>query len=715
MKHSIKPYRILILLLLLSFLVSLGTAKSCQNTITIEDTGTTSNQITFTISPDSGYYYPSDGLWAASIPRQAENISVRDGEGDNLEQEVKESKYLNKRLRFWNDERVSDHEEYTFNITYTMPRGVVLYGQSAYFSQIIPFSSSCEDGVSTTVSYPPSWELNSSSTDNYEQTADGITFGAIFDTLTLWFSADEDLASVGHYKSGIFNITVPSYYSNHILTQTETLNSYLPTVEAHTGIETPERFHLIYLPLKSENISEEAAGQYYGGRIEIKSTQLANKDIVGLEILLHELIHGYNNKLSFGSPDWWWEEGTANYLAHRVLEEEGHNVSLFTPSRERIRATFENCEYERSFITDWSPIEQPEGGIVTLDPIFPCGRPEIEVIESSSSEDTSSSSTDSSTIDYITDKDQLGYKYSELIVSDIFANTSAGVSDVYNLMQRRNVSFSNSTSLMNNQINYFASKATGKDLTTFLQSRGINTESWESSENEIQEARHTIRSIESGYRFQLFQDYLNDIESVEKDFYYGRFSATDRSDTIVQNAEDRNQTVHETLSRYQDVRDHVLSLEAETEPPFYERELDQLNQSLDLVRNKEFETTQTEIADIRHEANQKSERIASYQESVEDVESRIESATVLTSPFMFNAPSQLAQSQESFRSGNLKTARASLSKAESKINQSKIWAAIFYLAILGSIGYLFYRRRNGENSLSSILPIRVELKSLKHL
>lgn len=80
--------RFWILPLLILLLSSFGSAESCENTILIEETGVTRNQMTFTISPPDGYYYPNNGLWATSIPRQAENIAVKDGDGDDLDQEI---------------------------------------------------------------------------------------------------------------------------------------------------------------------------------------------------------------------------------------------------------------------------------------------------------------------------------------------------------------------------------------------------------------------------------------------------------------------------------------------------------------------------------------------------------------------------------------------------------------------------------------------------
>jgi hypothetical protein len=672
----------------LLILVSLGASASCQNRIELHASGATDNQITYTVSPSEGYYYPDNGLRAISIPRQAENLKVRDDAGDSLDYKVEKSKYLNKRLLFWNDERISDHESYTFNITYEVPRGVILYGKSAYFDQIIPFTS-CEESE-TKIIHPENWRLNQSSAENYTRSSERILRYGLIDkgSLTLWFESSTKLSSVRNYNTGIFNITAPALYSERVISQVEPLDSFLPALEDRTDIETPEGFHLTYLPLRSDEISEEAAGQYYNGRIEVKSTQLAKKDIEGLEVLLHEVVHGYNEKLSSGSPDWWWEEGTADYIAHKILRENGYEVSIFKPSKERVLATFRNCDYDREFISDWSPVDDQTESELSVDPVFPCGGYQISALNVSSAESSEVSETE-----YIKDKDLLGYKYSEIIVSEIFANTTAGVSDVYNLMQQENVSFSNSTHLMNNQINYFASKATGRDLTNFLKEKGINTASWQGRESEIREAMDQLRGLESRYNFSLFQGYLNRAESVRTNFYYGNFSATERLDMILDGAETRNATVYDILSDYSETKSYIKSLEAKYDQKFYEEELQDLNKSIGYLKNEEFDLAQEKIQESRNKASKKAEKIKSYRRNIEKVDARIKSSNLVIRPFMFGAPNTVQNSRQAFENGEIERSRNLLTEAETKVSNAKTWTGVFFLVVLIIVSYIGYRRR----------------------
>lgn len=411
--------KLLVLVFCLVFGVSLASgAEDCSVDIEVSQEGFTENTAGFSISPQSGYYYPEGGEWTLGIPIQAENVAVRDGAGDVLDMSISNSTDLFKAVSFENDERVSDVESYRFEISYEMPRGVILYGGSVYMEQYLPVSF-CNDDKSVSVDYPVGWSLRNSSIGDERDGPGLITSQSTYqDTLRMTFDGDYGYAPLRNYSKGIFNVSVPSVYSEYVLSKVEELDSFNDDIEELMGIETPEGFHVAYLSFDSSKISEEAAGQYYGGKIEIKSTQLSEADLQHLETLTHELVHGYNDRLSSDSPDWWWEEGTAEYISHRTLEQNGYNVTWLRPSERRLNYTFEKCEFERSFISDWSPVDQT-GGEYDL---YPCSDGTLDVTLETGSEGRESG--DSSDIDPVTDRDLLGYKYSEMIVAEMFKDDS---------------------------------------------------------------------------------------------------------------------------------------------------------------------------------------------------------------------------------------------------------------------------------------------------
>jgi len=623
------------------------------------------------VSPSTGYFYPEDGLWWVTIPRQAANVTVRDHEGRDIKEAINQSKYLNRRLWFRNKDEVLDFETYTFNITYSVPRGVIIYGNAAYFNQILPFAS-CDDETKNKFVYPSSWEYNSSEIHPSQQREGQVAFGNLSSRFRIWFKTGSLSATLSNFQKGIFNVTVPSRYREHIEDQIEEANSFLPAIESEIGIKTPESFSIQYLPLRPENISEEAAGQYYGGKIEIKTSQLAKKEIRVLETILHETIHGYNHKYSFGSPDWWWEEGTTEYVTHNVLKEQGRNTSIFGPSRERIEATFEHCSFERNFISDWNPLDYQSPLEVAINY---CNR------------------SKASNITLIEDRDRLGYSYSELIVNEIFNKSSRGVKDVYSFMEDQNITFSNQTVFMNNQINYITSQVLGKDLTQFYRQRGIDVSPWEQPKKEIEAAKGELTTLEQGYPFPLFTVYSNLVHDVEARFLQGRFSATTRLSNILEEARARNQTAFHIYRQYQHLRENLSQLQSQDPPALYRTEQQTLSQALSSIKEAEFQKADDTLFTVKNDIREKRKEVSKYKKNRKLLKSDLESTSILFRPFLFGAPSKIEESHERFKEGDLKRAQSLLSKSKQYISRSKSFGILTYLiTALIVVGLL--RRKN---------------------
>ncbi len=655
---------ILILLLVLVLISPSSAAEQCSNDIEVYNSGETFNGASFTLSPSDGYYYPRGGEYEVSIPSQATDISITDDEGDDLLQETKESRYLNTRLFFSNDEKVESSEDYSFNIEYRMPRGTTVYEDKIYFSQIIPLDF-CEQN-SVAFSFPEEWNVVEASEN--ASVSEGEISSPYKEITEVRFESPEKLNQKVNYNTETFNVTVPSTYRDFTRSQVEEIEKMTSDIEEETSIQTPKKFDLVYLPLNSSDISKESAGQYYGGRIEVKSTQLSRKRVDSFETLFHEVIHGYNDKLSEGSPDWWWEEGTAEYLSHKIMRENGYNTSIFQSSPEAVQNTFEDCGVERNFISDWTPINE---GSFDIEPVYICP------LDASK--------------DYISDRRSLGYSYSELIVAEMFSDREEKVSDVYGLMQEKNVSFSNSREKMNNQINFFTSQVFGQDMTEFYLEKGIETDNWETKYQTIKEVEEEINDLNGRYRYELFRDLEKDLQEIRVEFYRGNLTKNGELADLEQRIEERNETVVNTLQRYNAARERVSDLEEKREPQLFTEQSQDLNKSLELIQSMGFERASLRISEINNSVSERKQNISEYVSSLDSFESNVESTSFVFKPFLLDTEDKLEESRQEFSAGNLETAEEKLQSSRSTYQLSRPIGAVSYVIIL-CIGSLVARR-----------------------
>lgn len=681
-KKVFSHYKLILVPLLLLLTSSAASSLECRGSVHISSDGETINQLKANISAAEGYYYPSNSEFGFSVPKNSK-IKLVSHEGQEITFETRITTNLYKRVDFTTTERIEGNENYGITIKYSVKHGSIIYGDKALLHQMLP-TSSCPGSSQVRIHYPDSWQFNRSELNDYVLKDNELIFRAYNRTkpAQAWFNVNKSSSELVNFQSGILNVTVPELYQDKIRRQTQIADNLLPEIEEKTGIESPEGFQIKYLPLKSSNIGEEVAGQYYSGKIQIASTQLAYTEEYGLETLLHEIVHGYSDKISGKSPDWWWEEGIANYVTHSVMKESGYDIRIFEPSETSINETFEHCRYSRSFISDWSPVDSLE---TTIRLAYPCkGKKSVEV--------------EGEKIDLITNKDRLGYRYSELIVKQIFNNTDQDVSSVYNLMQRRNVSFSDSRGLINNQINFFASKVTGKNLTRFLREKGVKTDSWITEYRKLEKAEIKLDKIDSIYSFTDLNEIREDLSREKNKFYRGHFSTTN-ADNIIERAEELNQSLSKIEEKYQDVRTNINKLENKKEPKFYESYKKELEDALNLANKQEWEKALNKISEVNSSAFERRNKIQEYQRNADKTESMIKDKLILVKPFLLSARQDLTDSRELFSQGKLKKANNQLNTSNLKLNLAPFLALIFYSVILSG-GYILitrFREADGEN------------------
>lgn len=261
-------------------------------------------------------------------------------------------------------------------------------------------------------------------------------------------------------------------------------------------------------------------------------------------------------------------------------------------------------------------------------------------------------------------------------------------------MLEKNVTFSESRSQMNNQINYFASKALNRDLTGFFQDRGISTESWSYEEKRLEEARLQLEELNSSYaHFPVFSQYFEDLEEYRRAFYSGRFDEVDEVSEVVKKAEERNRTLFQTLQKLESVRNGILKLEARNEPEFFSEELKEVNNTVNLIRDSRFKQARNMLTEIRNNARNKMKEIEKAGNNTEELERTIETTNFLIKPFLMGADRSLEKARNSLNEGNLKDAERKIEVTESKISSSTTYAAIFYLVLLSVSLYLWRKIR----------------------
>jgi hypothetical protein len=625
------------LLLALASLLSVSGAayESCSTSGAIHSDGSMELNFEWDIRAESGYYYPADGDWSLFLSEQAQDIQVVNGEGEEVEYEVRSAEGSYKELSMSNGERISDNEIYTFNVSYDLPRAAAVYEDKLILDR--SFFNFCSDENSLKIRIPEQFDVQNR---YYSSQSNQILIQDFSqDRLNVKMTSNTIVSPTVNYRSNIFNISSPRVYKDFVLEQVTDADKDLSNLQDYTGLPTPESLRLEYADPESDVLIEGAAGQYSDGEITIPVSRLTETRQQSFDTLIHELVHAYNDRKSSSVSDWWWEEGVAEYVTRRIMQENGYQVSRFYRSETEVNSTFSKCTFQRSFIQDWNPV-----GISYYSGYCPENAENV-----------------------IGDGDTLGYAYSRTIIEDMNQKEQGIVSKVQSRMYQLNVTFTEDRNYRNNQINFFASQAADQDFTDYLRRKGLETDKWEESWSSVQNSNQTVRRYESSTRFEVYTPQAQQLDSIYQTFYSGKFNeAENQAYQLESSLEEINQSYSRTIKAYQEQESRIEKLESETGPELFTEHREILNTSVEEMRNQNFQRSLETIQRTEDKINATYTKIERYQDLNSTLSKKIDSANILESLFVGEAQSKLQQSQSSYSNSDLDTAIEQVQEAEEK-------------------------------------------------
>jgi hypothetical protein len=669
----IKQFKIskyFLLLVLLLMLLSTGTSRLyCDGDTTIHEDGDTLNHLNISIIPRSGYYYPSGSKFSLILPKSStiEDVNSNSRTPD-IDSEITSN--LNRKLEFTTRSEIQSTDVYEVSFKYSVENGAVVYGNRSVLNQYLP-TSSCLGASNVEVDYPVNWEYDTSLAENVNVKENKIILNSYNQSgrSEIFFTITANTPKLTSYQSGNLNVSFPSIYRQKVKKQTDEVQDLLDDVEEETGIKTPDQFDVKYLPIESGRIGEEVAGQYYGGNIELSATQLGKIEEQSLETFLHEIVHGYSDKILTQSPDWWWEEGTASHVSHQVMKENGYDVRSFAPSKFIVNKSIESCYFNKEFISEWSPVDEPD--IVSIE--IPCQKSSLEA--------------GGERINLLTDKDRVGYRYSELIVKQMFNNTEADVSSVYNLMQRRNITFSNQRELMNNQINFFASRVTGKNMTQFLRRKGVETGTWSGKHRLLAESEEKVNEIDSNYSFFEPKGLSSSIDNEKELLYEGKFSKVDTK-RLLDKIESVKKEIGEIRHLYNEIHSNIESLENQQDPKLFQTYMNDFEEAEELANQKKWDLAERRLKALNTSAYNKSVRVKEYKEELNNTKEKMQQNSFLPTIVSLGIESQLSESRRLYTEGKFEGATKNLDEALYKLRIAPALNVGLYILLLGILGVL---------------------------
>ncbi len=643
---------------------ALAQTSYCRNYVEIDSDGETEHTILWTVSPGRGYYYPRGGTWGLTIPGGSNQINVTHN-GESLYHEIDE-RGRNTWIEMENHKEVDGDENYTFEISYKKPRGLIKYRNTSYFSSF--FNTGCSEENKITINFPEKLDLIGS-TKEYESIEGGVEIKEIktyedYEDVELTFETGEKLNELKSFEVENFNITAPETYEDFIYDQAEEVSDWDQYFEDLAGLKSPGRVNLTYLEPNSSEL-DGVWGHYRNGEINIDAGILAGSRLDSLSTLAHETVHAHNSEMYSDPTTWWWEEGVAEYVSYNTLEKNNYNVSAFKRSEETIENTFEHCDIERNFISNWG---RDYSYSISMPIICDFG---VDV-------------------DVITDRDQLAYQYGRIIIGKLSDKEPDIVSSVHQKMTDKRVKFSRVLNRRNNQINFFASQVTDEDLTSFFHDHGIDAESWKDDWNTINTAKEDIEEYEEDTRHEVFTGILGELNKSYGTFYEGYFDeAADDSDNILETAEDIEH-IHE--SYLVEVEDRIDELKERYNENLFVESSNHLQEAIESLRDVETRKGEQLIENANETATHREEEILEYKSSEEELENKIESKNILTEPFLLGADSNLQTARELYNEGSLQEAKEEVETGLSKSKIATPLALITYASIIFLVLYFLFKK-----------------------
>jgi len=409
--------------------------KQIQVTIN-QDTTSTTNILWKIKVLDALSTFPT-GNWGITIPKNSQNITVTDN-NQNLNFTIKNETML----LFRNPSKIYYNEEYFFNITYTTLNNPIIY-EPYYFYQQRFTRFNTDDKFSITFNLPENAQTTSELTPSLEK---GET-----KTIKIDFTIPEPLLSPPQtitINSRHYQATLPEIYSQQYQDILNKADQGVEQIEKLYGFPSPYKWQIEFINQDDPDFEEQTKAFYLGeGKIRIKITNLHDTEERIIYILLHETVHGFNSKFfSDETPNFWWEEGTAQYIPYEILSNLRYNTEDLKAQNLELIILCQNQDL--SFISEWSPNQ-----LLQKKQTIKCKNESINLIE-------------------------LGYAQSYNIVYTLADTYTKEIfKKFYSTAELLQINFSSDHNTLNNQMNYILTQTTNQDTTTLLNSLYLNVQS----------------------------------------------------------------------------------------------------------------------------------------------------------------------------------------------------------------------------------------------
>lgn len=416
--------------------------------ITLHEDGTSEEKILWKINVKETLSYIPPGEWGLQIPKKAESIKVKDPYQE-LDFEI-EPRINHDFLKFQNSKNIYQTTDYFFEITYTVRDNPVVFEQNYFYERTLT-RFPADSKFSLAIAIPENSELVFSSKIPESQNplkynlekGETITISLKFEILEPFLSPALTTVITKHYEA-----LVPEQYKERYELLLGKADNGVDFIESLYGFNSPDKWKI--KTIKYGNSFENEDGFYLGDRtIGLKPTYLLKTEKEALYILLHETVHGFNSE-SFDDSvsNNWWEEGTAQYVAYSALESINYDTQDLKQKNLDLTQTCK--DYDKSFIATWSPNK-----LLQNNPKINCNGEETDLIS-------------------------LGYAHSYHIIDTIVQLHSQEIfKKFYSATNQLQIEFSSEHATLNNQMNLVLSEAAGEELTTLLNSLGLQLDSLE--------------------------------------------------------------------------------------------------------------------------------------------------------------------------------------------------------------------------------------------
>ena len=130
-------------------------------------------------------------------------------------------------------------------------------------------------------------------------------------------------------NSNYYTAEIPQRYAEEFSKILSKADQGISVIEQIYGFKSPKKWKIELVTQDDIGFEEQTNGIYLGeGKIKIKSTNLQKTEKEILYILLHETVHGFNSVyFKDNVPNFWWEEGTAQYISYKTLESLEYDTS----------------------------------------------------------------------------------------------------------------------------------------------------------------------------------------------------------------------------------------------------------------------------------------------------------------------------------------------------------------------------------------------------